>query len=272
MLQILFLIVLLMPTTMFASSVSEEINTFSNIIENDAATNLTPLLIEAIEDRKEFLKKSPKDYVIINIGSQLLTVVGNRKTVTTQKVIVGRPTRPTPIFHDKLRYIVQNPYWNVPTTLAVKDVLPFFRTNPLMIDEYGYEMIDNSTNLPVAFNFDVNLRNYRIRQKPSDLNSSGTVKFIFDPVADRNVFIHNTPNSELFDYDVRLFSSGSIRVQDAEELAELFLGYPLPPTNKKEKVITLIIPIDVYVVDWPVYIDQDGTIIVNNFTGQTYPR
>ena len=63
----------------------------------------------------------------------------------------------------------------------------------------------------------------RIRQRPGPKNSLGFVKFLFPN--DFNIYLHDTPNHELFDKDVRAFSHGCIRVEKPAELAQWVLGW-----------------------------------------------
>lgn len=63
---------------------------------------------------------------------------------------------------------------------------------------------------------------YRIRQEPGPKNSLGRVKFIFPN--DYNVYLHDTPEDQLFGERVRAFSHGCIRVQEPAQLAALVLG------------------------------------------------
>jgi murein L,D-transpeptidase YcbB/YkuD len=49
------------------------------------------------------------------------------------------------------------------------------------------------------------------------------VKFLFPN--DFNIYLHDTPQKELFDKDVRAFSHGCIRVEKPVQLAEWVLGW-----------------------------------------------
>jgi murein L,D-transpeptidase YcbB/YkuD len=104
----------------------------------------------------------------------------------------------------------------------------------------------------------------RVRQRPGPKNALGFVKFLFPN--DFNIYLHDTPNHELFKEDIRAFSHGCIRVEKPAELAQWVLGWPAdkvqsnmdnPPDNKSVKVPAKI----------PVYITYFTTYINN---GQLY--
>ena len=47
------------------------------------------------------------------------------------RVVVGKPYRKTPVFSEKMQYLVINPFWNVPTKLAVEDLVPKICADPV---------------------------------------------------------------------------------------------------------------------------------------------
>ena len=63
-------------------------------------------------------------YIFVNVADQELKVVRNGKTVHTARLVVGKPYSRTPVFSEKMKYIVLNPYWNVPPSIANKEYLP----------------------------------------------------------------------------------------------------------------------------------------------------
>jgi len=280
MLRMIFLILVMFPLIATAEEMSahEEVRIITSAIAEIKKTPNHPQadslgsLINALDDRLAFIDRSKKDnrYVIVNIGSQRLTIVENELAVDSQKVIVGRDSRRTPEFSDKLRYIVTNPYWNVPRSLAAKDVIPKITENPAILDEYGYEMLNTATNRPVAFNPNADLRRFRMRQQPSEKNALGQVKFMFDPVPNRNIYLHDTPDKHLFDNDVRRYSSGCIRLEDSARFAKYLYGGEVPQSNIDDRWLRLPEAVTVHIIDWPVYVDEKGELILNDYTGETF--
>ncbi len=197
---------------------------------NDRLTLLTLSLFLAL---LIFATKAAEARTIyVDRDTQRLTVVHEGEVELESKVIVGRPDRPTPAFTDTLNFIVTSPFWNVPSSLRVKDVIPKFRRNPNYFHSGRYQVLDSRGNDVSQTFLDSGFRwskGWRLRQRPGPNNALGTVKFMlndrmrFGPA----VFMHDTNHPELFDNPdgSRRFSSGCIRVEKAAELMHL-LGVP----------------------------------------------
>ena len=96
-------------------------------------------------------------------------------------VIVGKFISQTPVFSDEIEYMVVNPMWNVPYSIASKEILPELQENPLYLEENNMELLDSE--LP-ANEIDWSLVTRRpfpgkIRQLPGPDNALGRVKFLF---------------------------------------------------------------------------------------------
>ncbi|CAQ84859.1 MULTISPECIES: L,D-transpeptidase [Photorhabdus] len=168
--------------------------------------------------------------IMVNIPDYSLQYYLNEQEVLNSKVIVGRPSRKTPIMNNVLNNVVINPPWSVPTSLARKDIAPRGVNDPGYFQRRGYvifsswradaSVIDPYTidwNVVTPANFP-----YRIWQAPGPTNSLGRYKFNM-PNSDA-IYLHDTPNHGLFDKDIRAISSGCVRVNKASELASMLLG------------------------------------------------
>lgn len=165
-------------------------------------------------------------YVAVDIPGFRYSVMKDGEEVLTAKTIVGRDARKTPVFMSPMSYIVFSPYWHVPRSMAVKDFLPRLKRDPYALNRSkirvfkGGQEIDpgsvdwsqyNSNNFP-----------FQLRQDPGDYNSLGRVKFMFPN--EHAIYLHDTPSKSLFNRTSRDFSSGCVRIENPEELAEYFLG------------------------------------------------
>ena len=166
--------------------------------------------------------------IMVNIPAYSLVYYQNGNQVLASRVIVGRPDRKTPMMSSALNNVVVNPPWNVPPTLARKDILPKLWNDPGYLERHGYtvmrgwnskETIDpwqvdwatiTASNLP-----------FRFQQAPGARNSLGRYKFNM-PSSDA-IYLHDTPNHTLFQKDSRALSSGCVRVNKASELANMLL-------------------------------------------------
>jgi murein L,D-transpeptidase YcbB/YkuD len=135
-------------------------------------------------------------------------------------VIVGSTFngRHTPVFAADMRHVVLNPYWDVPRSILVKEMLPAIRADSGWLSRNGYELVseagdDASPHPPGAGSVQLLAEGkLRVRQRPGPENELGQMKFIFPNR--HNVYMHDTPARELFARSSRAFSHGCIRVSD----------------------------------------------------------
>ncbi len=165
-------------------------------------------------------------YVFVNIAGQEVEAVENGAVAIRRRVIVGKEDRQTPEYTGRISSVSLNPYWNVPSSIAARDMLPRIRANPGYLKRMGIRVLriaDGAEVDPAAIDWsapDV-ARKYRLRQDPSRINSLGTVRINFaNPFA---VYLHDTPVKSLFGRQDRNFSSGCVRVQEIRDLAAWLL-------------------------------------------------
>ena len=145
----------------------------------------------------------------------------------TMSVVVGKAlnTR-TPVLLDEMRYLIFRPYWNVPRSIVVKELLPAMARDAGYLQRNDMEVVGaNEDPRPVVSTQTVEqLRQgtLRVRQRPGPKNSLGLVKFIFPN--DDNVYLHGTPASHLFSQARRDFSHGCVRVENPVALAHWVLS------------------------------------------------
>ncbi|WP_041208148.1 L,D-transpeptidase family protein [Aeromonas jandaei] len=208
-------------------------------------------------------------YVLVNIPDYRLSVVESGNEVFTSRVIVGKEQRATPILASEIRSIVLNPSWHVPRSILSKDILPKLSRDPAYLSREQFDVIDGEGN-PVQFT-EEGWRQalaagfpYRLRQKPGDHNALGRYKFYLPN--NEAIYLHSTPRKSLFEQGARAFSSGCIRVEHADDLAELLLADSRYQPDKvasilkesETKWLPLTKPIPVFTVYWSSWIDEDG--------------
>jgi murein L,D-transpeptidase YcbB/YkuD len=144
------------------------------------------------------------------------------------RVVVGKAVnKQTPAFRGDMRYVIMSPYWNVPYSIAVNEMLPRIANESDYLETRNLELVrEFSWDAEVLPPTEENIAAIRtgrvnIRQQPGPGNSLGTAKFIF-PNSD-NVYLHDTPSHQLFERTRRDFSHGCIRVEDPQALAEWVL-------------------------------------------------
>lgn len=166
-------------------------------------------------------------HVWVNLPEYLTRVVQDGVTVFETRAVVGKAAADfeTPEFSDEMEYLVFNPAWNVPRSITVKEYLPRLRANPNavghidIVDSRGRVIPRGQIDFSryTAANFP-----YRMRQKPSDDNALGQVKFLFPNPW--NIYLHDTPTRWLFNESRRAYSHGCIRIRDPLDLAAELLS------------------------------------------------
>ena len=167
-------------------------------------------------------------YVVVNIPAAQVEAVAGGEVALRQIAVVGKPERPTPEISSKIQEINFNPYWYVPRTIIIKDLVPkgreFSRRGQDMLAAYHMQAFDAAGNPldPRQINWNSpEVYNYNFRQLPQSENSLGFVKINF-PNKD-SVYMHDTPLKKLFGQNVRFESSGCVRVYNVEQVVEWIL-------------------------------------------------
>jgi murein L,D-transpeptidase YcbB/YkuD len=167
----------------------------------------------------------PEPPIVVNIPEfQLHTMRRQPANYLTMRVVVGRAMRTqTPVFADNMRYVIFRPYWLVPPSIQRAELVPKTRRDPDYLADHGFEVVDGNGNVvpssPATDEVISGLRSgaLSIRQIPGPKNALGLVKFMFPN--QYNVYMHGTPEQELFARSRRDFSHGCIRVEDPVALA-----------------------------------------------------
>lgn len=200
-----------------------------------------------------------KEFVVINIPSYKLSYFKDKKVVLSSNVVVGTAMNKTVIFSGNMQYVVFSPYWNVPTSILKKEILPGIKTDRNYLDKHNMEWSKGM-----------------VRQKPGLDNSLGLVKFLFPNSND--IYLHDSPSKNLFSAEKRAFSHGCIRVEKAKELANAILENDSNWTsekideamnNGKELWYILKNKIPVYIGYFTAWVDNEGNV---NFYKDIYDR
>lgn len=180
-------------------------------------------------ERAKWKKYTPTDkMLVVNIPDFRVYFYENKRLVSSMKVVVGKKTSPTPIFADTMEYVIFNPTWSVPNSIASKEFLPKIRKNPAYLARNGYVLRPKGSTAPLNAQiinwYKVTEDNfpYHITQKPSKDNALGKVKFIFPNKA--QVYLHDTPEKKFFGRAKRAFSHGCVRLECPEEVANYVLN------------------------------------------------
>lgn len=225
-------------------------------------------------ERMRWLQRDPAERALrVNIPDFTVVLDDGGREVWKSRVVVGEtPKTRTAEFSKMMTYMVVNPTWHIPDSIAIRTYLPkaqrdpgvFARNNIRLFTRGGTEinprLVDFTQYTPENFPF-------RIKQKPNDDNALGQVKFMFPN--DFSIYMHDTPHRELFPRDARAFSNGCIRLEKPVELAHILLtgqvddpvaAYAAWRAAKTERTVQLVNPIMVHIEYRTAFGMPDGMI------------
>jgi len=234
------------------------------------------LNIERIKLMKPNLGKT---YALVNIPEYRVRIIENDKTSLSMGVIVGRRKNQTPIFSENLQYIVLNPTWNVPDSIARKELIPKLMRDPAYLKKHRLVMRkDYNLDSPALSPSQVDLSAYKggegpvpfkFIEVPSNKNALGRVKFIFPN--HHSVYMHDTPTKYLFKRKVRTFSHGCVRLERPKEmlkfLTEHYTNYTYEQAKKKydsykTEYMKIVKRLPVHTAYLTAYVDENGKLLL----------
>ncbi len=200
----------------------------------------------------------PRDRIQVNIAAAVLTVFDGDVPVQSMRAVTGRPGDETPMLSSTIHSIVINPPWNVPTSIATKELWPKERANPGYFKRNGFKVIGGT----------------RLQQQAGDQSALGRFKFDFPNAY--SVYLHDTPSRAKFASFSRLSSHGCVRLEKPAELADLLLkGDPTWTPEMVDAAVAkgdtirapLIKPVSVYLLYWTAFASGNGQM---NFRADPY--
>jgi murein L,D-transpeptidase YcbB/YkuD len=209
------------------------------------------------------------DHVFVNIPEFMARVIRHGRTTHVTRVVVGTAGNQTPVFSDEMEYLVVNPYWHVPESIRMKEMLPEIQADPAgYFRRHGYEAVWNGQVIdPASVIWDENAVKFvAIRQPPSEANALGRIKFMFPN--QHAVYMHDTPSRKLFQRDWRAYSHGCVRVDDPMEFARAILEQE-PNVSVEtleamfggdERRVDLTQHVKVHIAYFTAWVDDDGAL------------
>ena len=234
----------------------------------------------AMERLRWLPKNLGKRYLMVNTSGFRLMAVEQNEHALSMRIIVGRDYRSTPSFKGVLSHMILNPHWNVPSSIATKDLLPRQQKDPSFFTSGNYKIFSNHSRTEIIDPSTINWQAikkgfpYVLRQEPGAHNALGRIKFMFPNPFD--IYLHDTPSKSLFQKDIRTFSSGCIRLEKPRELAAFALGEQTLPEDFVEhfdsgttKTIHLRKPLPIYLVYITAWVDEHEKV---HFSPDIYGR
>lgn len=224
-------------------------------------------------------------YALVDIAGFDLQAVSEGKIVLEMPVIVGKLHHETPVFSDRIKYIEFNPFWNITPHIARSEMLRKIQKDPGYLASKHIRLFsgwgENPEELdPRAVDWNrvgKGIVRYKLRQDPGPWNALGTMKFMFPNPYD--VYLHDTPNHNLFDLPGRAFSHGCVRLSDPAAMAGFLLGgegkgwgperIDGVVTGGKRTIVRLEEAMPVHIAYETAWVDMEGAV---HFSGDLYGR
>jgi murein L,D-transpeptidase YcbB/YkuD len=232
-----------------------------------------------VSNAMEQLRWMPSDlgatHVFINQPAFTASYIEDGQEKLKTRTVIGKTSNQTSFFYDEIDRVEYNPYWGVPQSIIVNEMLPRLRSDPGYLDRSGYEVTDSKgKRIPSSA---INWSQYggrvpfNVRQAPSEANALGELKIMFPNK--HAIYMHDTPQKALFDRDSRAFSHGCVRLQDPRGMAAAVLGSTVEHVAQKLKQghsgekVTRKIPVYIaYFTAWP---NAQGQV---EYFGDVYDR
>ena len=241
---------------------------------NSAADDHVSTILANMERWRWMPKDLGQYYVRVNIPNFNLEIYRDGGAVYTTRIVVGDTGHQTPVFSHQIEHVIVNPTWNVPASIAVKEMLPEIQANPAALR--GYQVFANIDGRFRAVDpmmvdwYTVDMRRIQIKQPPGERNALGSIKFMFpNPFS---VYLHDTPSKSFFERDYRALSHGCMRVMNPWEFAEVLLASdPNVSAAKLKKLVggretrvDLTNSIPVHITYFTAWVDETGELQVRD--------
>jgi murein L,D-transpeptidase YcbB/YkuD len=237
--------------------------------------------VAQMDDALERWRWLPDEYqqprVLVNLPEfQLRAYEADHALAFKMRVVDGESKgHDTPMFVREMRFVVFRPYWNLPPSIVKKEIVPHLMKSGLdYLAAHGYEVTKrDGTIVDDATVSDIAHLRYMVRQQPGPKNSLGLVKFLFPNEYD--VYMHSTPELNLFGLARRDKSHGCVRLQHADQMALWVLGGDhtsnkdwdidavhdaMSDEDKNNKQLNLKTPLPVVITYLTATGDEDGSV------------
>ncbi|KYJ86970.1 L,D-transpeptidase family protein [Sulfurovum riftiae] len=244
---------------------------------NQPARKNIQAIITNLDKTKLYPKRFEEEYIAVNIPDFNLRYYKNYEMVMKMGIVVGRIDRPTPIFSDKIEYMVINPTWTIPDNLIKRDLIHVLRENPSYLEENNIHVFSGNKEITVTqemldpYEHSDKRVPYRFVQYPGDTNALGRIKFMFPNKY--AVYLHDTDNKTLLTRRYKIYSSGCMRVDRPFDLMDILLEHAKERYTKedidaiiatdKPKTIRLKKAIPVHILYFTVF-EEDGLAYFKN--------
>ncbi len=182
-------------------------------------------IVIAMEQRRWLPEDLGPRHVFINQPAFMAYYIEGGQEQFDMRVVVGSPRNQTYFFHDEIETVEYNPYWGVPRSIIVNEMLPKLREDPAYLDNLGYEVSIGGQQVSSTAIDWYTTDSVDVRQPPGRGNALGSLKILFPN--SHAIYMHDTPQKSFFERDMRALSHGCIRLSDPKKMASAVTGSPI---------------------------------------------
>ena len=203
-------------------------------------------------------------HVFINQPAFMVYYHENGAEKLSMRTVVGSKANQTYFFEDEIQTVEFNPYWGVPQSIIINEMLPKLRSDPSYLDRMGYEVAVNGRAVPSSsVNWYGSTNAVSVRQPPSGDNALGELKILFPNT--HAIYMHDTPSKSFFKRDMRALSHGCVRLSDPRAMAAAVLGTTVDDVAAEiaqghNKAVAVKGNIPVYVSYFTAWPNKDGKV------------
>ncbi len=250
---------------------SGRVNSYTRAALNVTAVHRRDQLIQNRQRIAALLERTRgRRYVFVNIPAYELQAVNGSRLEIYSRVVLGKPSTPTPAISAKIKALNTLPYWHVPQSIARRQLIPAIKKDPNYLAKQrirvfaswgGAEIDPRSVNWWAPQG-----QRYVFRQDPGPHNALGLLRL--DMPNKHIVYMHDTPLKQLYDYHLRPYSAGCVRVQTVFDVGEWLLHGDASPAagqlrsiirQRDKQTIKLQEPVDVHFAYISAWATGDGT-------------
>ncbi|OJU02552.1 MAG: peptidoglycan-binding protein [Rhizobium sp. 63-7] len=221
-------------------------------------------LVVALEQARWLPADLGSRYVFINQPAYMVYYHNNNREELSMRTVVGSRSNQTYFFQDEIETVEFNPFWGVPQSIIINEMLPKLRSDPSYLDRLGYEVAVNGQAVSsTSVNWNGSTNAISVRQPPSGDNALGELKILFPN--SHAIYMHDTPSKSFFKRDVRALSHGCVRLDDPRAMAAAVLGTTVEDVGKqiaagKNKAVQVPEKFPVYVAYFTAWPNKDNVV------------
>ena len=230
----------------------------------DSAADKVAKLEVALEQARWLPVDLGARHVFINQPAFMVYYYEGGAEKFSMRTVVGSKSNQTYFFQDQVQTVEVNPYWGVPQSIIVNEMLPKLRSDPSYLDRMGYEVAVGGRAVPSSsVNWYGSTSGVSVRQPPSGDNALGELKILFPN--SHAIYMHDTPSKSFFKKDMRALSHGCVRLAEPRKMAAAVLGVSEEEVGREiaaghNRALNVKADIPIYVTYFTAWPNKDGAV------------